>query len=80
MLQSSVTTKGQVTIPVELREKFGIKPGDLVGFVDTGETIVLQRQESSIESVFGIVKTKKTATLKQIDAAIAAGWSRHARS
>lgn len=47
MLSSSVTTKGQVTIPIELREKLGIKPGDRVGFVDEGGRIVLQRQESA---------------------------------
>jgi bifunctional DNA-binding transcriptional regulator/antitoxin component of YhaV-PrlF toxin-antitoxin module len=32
MLSSSVIVKGQVTIPVEPREKLGSKPGDRVGF------------------------------------------------
>ena len=41
MLSSSVTTKGQVTIPIELREKLCIKPGDRVGCVDDGGMIVL---------------------------------------
>lgn len=79
MLSSSVTTKGQVTIPMELREKLGIKPGDRVGFVDEDGKIVLQRQETAIEAVFGIVKTRKGATLEQIEDAIAAGRSRNAR-
>lgn len=77
MLSSSVTTKGQVTIPAELRERFGIKPGDRVGFVEEGERIVLQRQETAIEAVFGIVKTTRGVTLEQMDAAIAAGRGRH---
>ena len=80
MLSSSVTTKGQVTIPMELREKLGIKPGDRVGFVDEGGKIVLQRQETAIEAVFGIVKPRKGATLEQMEGAIAAGRGRHARS
>ena len=80
MLRSSVTTKGQVTIPIEMREKYGIKPGDLVGFVDAGDAIVITRQEAAIDSIFGSVKVKKAATLKQIDAAIVAGWNRNARS
>ena len=80
MLSSSVTTKGQVTIPMELREKLGIKPGDRVGFVDEGGKIVLQRQETAIEAVFGIVKAGKGATLEQMEGAIAAGRGRHARS
>ena len=79
MLSSSVTTKGQVTIPIELREKLGIKPGDRVGFVDEGDQIVLQRQETAIEAVFGMVKAGKGVTLEQMDDAITAGRSRHAR-
>ena len=80
MLSSSVTAKGQVTIPAELRERFGIKPGDRVGFVEEGERIVLQRQETAIEAVVGIVKASRGVTLEQMDAAIAAGRGRHAIS
>lgn len=79
MLSSSVTTKGQVTIPVELREKLGIKPGDRVGFVAEGDRVILQRQETAIETLFGVVKSAKGATLEQMEEAIAAGRSRHAR-
>ncbi len=78
MLSSSVTTKGQVTIPIELREKLGIKPGDRVGFVDEDGRIVLQRQETDIEAVFGMVKANKGVTLEQMEEAIAAGRSRGA--
>ena len=78
MLSSSVTTKGQVTIPIELREKLGIKPGDRVGFVDEGGRIVLQRQETAIEAVFGLVKTGKGVTLEQMEEAITVGRSRRA--
>ena len=78
MLSSAVTTKGQVTIPVELRERFGIKPGDRVGFVEEGDRIVLQRQETAIEAVFGIVKAKQGVSLEQMEQAIAAGRGRHA--
>jgi AbrB family looped-hinge helix DNA binding protein len=78
MLSSSVTTKGQVTIPIELRERFGIKPGDRVGFVDEGDRITLQRTETAIEAVFGIVKASKGVTLDDMEAAIAAGRGRRA--
>lgn len=78
MLSSSVTTKGQVTIPIELREKLGIRPGDRVGFVDEGGRIVLQRQETAIEAVFGVVKTSKGVTLEQMEEAITVGRSRRA--
>jgi AbrB family looped-hinge helix DNA binding protein len=78
MLSSSVTTKGQVTIPIDLREKLGIKPGDRVSFVDGGDRIVLQRLETAIEAVFGIVKTTKGVTLEQMEDVIATGRNRHA--
>jgi AbrB family looped-hinge helix DNA binding protein len=79
MLSSSVTTKGQVTIPAELREKLGIKPGDRVGFVAEGDRILIQRQDTAVESLFGIVKAREGASLEQMDAAIAAGRQRRAR-
>lgn len=79
MLSSSVTTKGQVTIPIALREKLGIKPGDRVGFVDEGGRILLQRQETAIEAVFGMVKASKGVTLEQMETAITAGRNRNAR-
>lgn len=78
MLSSSVTTKGQVTIPIELRERLGIKPGDRVGFVDEDGRILLQRQETAIEAVFGLVKTKQGVTLEQMDEVVASGRSRRA--
>jgi AbrB family looped-hinge helix DNA binding protein len=38
---SSVTSKGQVTIPVEMRRKLGIKSGDKVVFIEDGGRIVI---------------------------------------
>ena len=73
MLSSSVTTKGQVTIPAELREKLGIKPGDRVGFVEKNGKLEMQRQENRISAAFGIVKAKKGVSLKQMEEAIERG-------
>jgi antitoxin PrlF len=58
MLTSSVTTKGQVTIPAELRDKLGIRPGDRVSFVEIGGKVELQRQENRISAAFGVLKAK----------------------
>lgn len=38
-----VTSKGQVTIPVELREKFGIFPDSEVEFGYSGNKITIQK-------------------------------------
>lgn len=79
MLTSSVTTKGQVTIPAELRAKLGIKPGDKVSFVAEDDRILIQRQDAAVESLFGLVKARTGASLEQMEAAIAAGRGRRAR-
>ena len=41
---SRVQEKGQVTIPNDLRRKWGLKPGDLVGFEETERGILITRQ------------------------------------
>lgn len=38
---STVTTKGQVTIPVNIRTHFHIRPNDRVDFIVEGERIVI---------------------------------------
>ena len=40
---AKISTKGQVTIPVEIRRKLGLKGGDRVVFVRKGNDIVLKR-------------------------------------
>ena len=41
MGSSKVTSKGQITIPQDVREKFGIKPGDTVYFLEEDGRIIL---------------------------------------
>ncbi|MGB5233062.1 MAG: AbrB/MazE/SpoVT family DNA-binding domain-containing protein [Desulfoprunum sp.] len=38
---STVTTKGQVTIPVSIRKKYGIKTNDKIDFITEGDRIIL---------------------------------------
>ncbi len=40
-----VQEKGQVTIPVEIRRKLGLKKGDRVVFVETEQGVLITRQE-----------------------------------
>lgn len=39
-----VTDKGQTTIPQELREKYGISPGDEVVWTDSKEGLVVKKR------------------------------------
>lgn len=40
-----ITRKGQTTIPKELREKYGLEPGDTVVWEETDEGIVVRKHE-----------------------------------
>ena len=46
MLTATISSKGQVVIPVELRRKLGVHPGDVVTFEDgpSGEAIIRRRE------------------------------------
>jgi len=46
MTEVSVTRKGQITIPVELRRKFGIDEGSKVEVVEEGNSIVIRKLPS----------------------------------
>ena len=42
-----VTSKGQVTVPVEIRERMGIQPGTEVEFEIDGDVVVLRKVRGS---------------------------------
>jgi len=42
VIYATVTSKGQLTLPVELRRELGIEPGQTVGFRRTGSQVVLE--------------------------------------
>jgi len=41
-----ITSKGQVTIPQDIRERFGLLPHTEVEFVAEGNTVVLRKAET----------------------------------
>ncbi|OGR06902.1 MAG: hypothetical protein A2511_16200 [Deltaproteobacteria bacterium RIFOXYD12_FULL_50_9] len=38
---ATVTTKGQITIPMKIRKQYGIHPNDKIDFVVEGDKIIL---------------------------------------
>ncbi len=42
---SKLSTKGQITIPVDLRKAIGIEPGDIVAYELQGKSVKLKRVE-----------------------------------
>lgn len=48
-----VTRKGQVTLPVEIRRRLGLKEGDKVAFVEGEQGIQVVRPESVVARTAG---------------------------
>jgi AbrB family looped-hinge helix DNA binding protein len=70
MQTSTLTSKGQVTIPAELRKRLGLRPGDRVGFVVEDGAVRLVRRESRVEAAFGILKAETSVSDEDMEAAI----------
>ncbi len=54
-----VSTKGQITIPVEVRRLLGVKPHDKVVFVVKGGRVQLRRVAMTLKDTFGSVPPLK---------------------
>ncbi|NJN47662.1 MAG: AbrB/MazE/SpoVT family DNA-binding domain-containing protein [Candidatus Competibacteraceae bacterium] len=70
MQTSTLTAKGQVTIPVEVRRLLNLKSGDQVAFVVEDGRITLVRSEDRIEAAFGLVKAELSVSRDDMDRAI----------
>lgn len=53
MTEVIVTRKGQVTIPKELRDRFGIEEGNRVEILRKGDEIVIRKVQRDLEDVLG---------------------------
>jgi len=72
-MTSTVTAKGQVTIPVEARRRLRIVPGTRLEFVirDDGRLEVIPLSGSVKDLKGAVPRPKRTLTLAEMDAAIA---------
>jgi AbrB family looped-hinge helix DNA binding protein len=72
MPSATVTSKGQITIPKEVREELGLRVGDRVAFrvLEDGRAIV-EPETIDLRELKGALKPKRTGvTLADIEAAI----------
>ncbi|OGY17535.1 MAG: hypothetical protein A2784_01365 [Candidatus Chisholmbacteria bacterium RIFCSPHIGHO2_01_FULL_48_12] len=69
MQLTTVTSKGQVTIPVDIRRHLGLKTGDSVQFVPTNGEFRL-KPVPNFFSFRGSLKSKKPLNMKLIRQAI----------
>jgi AbrB family looped-hinge helix DNA binding protein len=75
MATATVTSKGQITIPKEVREALGLETGHRVAFQLKEDGVVEMRSENlDLMSLCGILKPKvKGVTLEDMEKAIRNG-------
>jgi len=59
-LLASVTSKGQVTIPAEVRRLLGVEPHDKVAFIVEEDQVRLTRRGSVVEQTAGALQSDRT--------------------
>ena len=77
MATASLTSKGQITVPIEVREDLGLKAGDRISFIkgEHGEYI-MKAKTGSIMNLRGCVKwTGNPVTIEETNETIAKGWA-----
>jgi AbrB family looped-hinge helix DNA binding protein len=52
-IESKITSKGQTTIPVEIRERLGLQNGDRIAFVEVRQGFLIIPRNRPVDSVFG---------------------------
>ncbi len=74
MVTATVTSKGQITIPKDVRTSLGLHAGDRVAFVVHGQNeAVLTPITRSVDDVFGKLHKEngRTCSVEQMNSAIA---------
>lgn len=81
MQTSNVTSKGQITVPANLRKELDMLPGSKVRFVRKGSSVLIERvMEPDVSSLFGVLKRSKGHGAKNLDEAIEAAKTKRARA
>ncbi len=71
-MQTTVTSKGQVTIPRDVRQHFGLQQGIAVAFSIVGDHIELRPApsvRSEVGSGFGLIKSQRPGVPADFDVA-----------
>ena len=74
MATATVTSKGQITIPKEIRRLLGVEEGDRIDFVvEASDRVVLRKPVRSLASLKGLLyrKGRKPVTVEEMNRAIA---------
>jgi antitoxin PrlF len=79
MYYSKLTTKGQTTIPVEVRNLLNLKPGDKIRYMRTPAGIVMKAKNAKAADLAGILHKPgmKALSVQQMDESMAEEIANH---
>lgn len=72
-MESTITVKGQITIPKAIRNQLHVKPGDRVKFFVHPNGTVFLLPKIPVSALRGIVRSSRRATIEDMNEAITAG-------
>jgi AbrB family looped-hinge helix DNA binding protein len=77
METSTLTSKGQLTIPKDVRDKLQLKPGQILEFQVADGLVVMRPRNRDVTALKGMIKPRRGVhvTLKQMDATIADAYA-----
>lgn len=69
---AKVTSKGQITVPIEVRNELALKPGDKILFAKAGERrFVMIAQNQSVQRLKGMLgKFSRTVSIEEMNESI----------
>jgi AbrB family looped-hinge helix DNA binding protein len=76
MAVATLTSKGQTTIPKEIRDRLGLEPGDKLDFVvEADGRVVLRPATRDVRELRGMLRRRgrKPVSLEEMDRAIGEG-------
>lgn len=54
-LYATLRSRGQLTIPSELREEMGWEEGDRIRFIRSGDRVSIERRERQLSKFYGVL-------------------------
>lgn len=72
-IRATVTSKGQITLPKEIRVRHGLKPGDSIEFVEEGGRTYVQARKTRAVDLAGMLgppPSGKSLAIEDFDEAI----------
>jgi AbrB family looped-hinge helix DNA binding protein len=79
MTTSTLTSKGQITLPKAIRDRLRLRTGHRVEFhLDAGGQVILKPRNNDIRLLKGIVRSRRRrpASVEEMNEAIARGFSK----